>query len=192
MLPFYHLPIIKYLNCGLLFENSSDGSRHREKLSKQRVIYEDELSLKTDCDSIRSRGYFPKQALTEEKNFPIAFARIVYKDYYLLEYAPQNFYYYPLDSQTDRLFKNKRLNTLESIKVTKSLAQVSISREAVDYVFDELNFHSLIRKLELKQFGVDETFWATLNTNDILNLPGGFTTKFIEQKIRNYMVARYT
>ncbi|KAE9547388.1 hypothetical protein FO519_009402 [Halicephalobus sp. NKZ332] len=90
------------------------------------------------------------------------------------------------------LFKDKRLNTLESIKVTKSLVQVSISREAVDYVFENLNVGPLIKRLELKEYGVDETFWATLNSNEIINLPGGFTTEYLEKKIRNYMVTRYT
>ncbi|KAE9551091.1 hypothetical protein FO519_005688 [Halicephalobus sp. NKZ332] len=292
---------MKDLNCQLLFSLSDERSRYRENFIENRVVYENDPSLKTDCDSIRSRGYFQERALTsEEEDFPIAFAKIVYKEYYLLEsqlrveYAPQNFYCYLIDSKADELFKkqlrnlgkcfdnifvldeevdikndghnmtiahltclkhlrshswkyvvllqnddmrlrtnaemvqifktfngtndisasnagyhtyhpeanwtlaaidlfkDKKLNTLQSLRVMKSMVEISISRAAVDYVFDELNFHSLIRKLELKEFGVDETFWATLNTNDIVNLPGGFTTKFIEQKIRNYMVTRYT
>ncbi|KAE9546556.1 hypothetical protein FO519_010232 [Halicephalobus sp. NKZ332] len=78
------------------------------------------------------------------------------------------------------------------IKVTKSLVQVSISREAVDYVFENLNVGPLIKQLELKVFGIDKLFWGTLNSNEIINLPGGFTRKYLEHKIPTYMITRYT
>ncbi|KAE9547055.1 hypothetical protein FO519_009733 [Halicephalobus sp. NKZ332] len=298
---FYHLPITRDLKCDLLFENSNKGSIYRKKLSTDRIIYGDKFPLETDCDSINDRGYFPKEALTEaEGNFPVAFARIVYRDYYLLEsqlrveYAPQNYYCYVIDSKADilfkkrvrnlgkcfnnvfvldeevdvrsnghnmtiahlaclkylrsypwkyaillqnddirlrtnaevvkilkafngandiaannpwdytfntnanwtlaalDLFKNKKLNTLRPLRITKSLVQVSISRAAVDYVFDKLNIGPFVKKLELKGYGVDELFWATLNANEVVNLPGGFTRKYLTRKIQTYTVTRYT
>lgn len=68
------------MNCKLIFENSTEGSKYRENLIKYRIIYKDGVSLKTDCDSIKSRGFFSEAALSkDEEDFPIAFARIVYK-----------------------------------------------------------------------------------------------------------------
>ncbi|KAE9554780.1 hypothetical protein FO519_001977 [Halicephalobus sp. NKZ332] len=90
------------------------------------------------------------------------------------------------------LFKNKELNTLHSLNITKSLVQVSISREAVNYVFDELNVDVFIKQLELKEFGVDELFWATLNTDEVVNLPGGFMRKHLIQNNQTYMATRFT
>lgn len=74
-----------------------------------------------DCASIRARSAFPSdedegQQLEwrdEEKHFPLAFARIVYKDYRFLEaelathYAPQNWYCYTLDSKSTALFRSR-------------------------------------------------------------------------------------
>ena len=86
----------------------------------------------------------------------------------------------------------EELNTLHSLNITKSLVQISISHEAVDFVFDELNVDRFIKQLESKSFGVDELFWATLNTDDVVNLPGGFTKKFLTKDNQTYMTTRFT
>jgi hypothetical protein len=48
--------------------------------AKSRLIYADEEDLPTNCESIKKRSYFPIKPRTDfEAEFPIAFARIVYK-----------------------------------------------------------------------------------------------------------------
>uniref|UniRef100_A0A7E4VVT0 Glycosyltransferase family 92 protein n=1 Tax=Panagrellus redivivus TaxID=6233 RepID=A0A7E4VVT0_PANRE len=306
---FYQLPIAQNIDCGLLFDDSFDARVYARNLSLHKVTYaDDDKSLETSCASIRQRGYFPLEALSqEEADFPIAFARIVYKDYYFLEaqlrveYAPQNLFCYVLDAKADSLFKKRvrnlqtcfdnvivpeeelevhseghnmtqshlnclkhlrkrswkyvillqnndvrlrtnaelvklfkafhgandisasipgnhtyavkanwtyaalklykhdqfnRLQTssgaLPTLHVTKSLVQVSISRDAVDFVFEELNVDRLVRRLEQRHFGVDELFWGTLNADDGLQLPGGFTQKCLVKRSKVYMATRFT
>lgn len=51
-----------------------------DEMKKKRIVYADAQDLKTDCDSIKSRAYFGAVPATiEEKTFPIAYAKIVYK-----------------------------------------------------------------------------------------------------------------
>uniref|UniRef100_A0AC35FLN3 Core-2/I-Branching enzyme n=1 Tax=Panagrolaimus sp. PS1159 TaxID=55785 RepID=A0AC35FLN3_9BILA len=70
-----------------------------------------------ECEDIFSRHYFPLKPLTNsEKDFPIAFARIVYRDYYFLEtelatnYQPQNFYCYAIDKKSKKIFHEQIKN----------------------------------------------------------------------------------
>lgn len=79
---------------------------------------------------------------------------------------------------------------LLSLNVTKSLVQVSISREAVEFVLDELNVTKFIEKLEERQFGVDELFWGTLNADNALQLPGGFTRNCLVNDTKVFMATR--
>uniref|UniRef100_A0AC34QT13 Uncharacterized protein n=1 Tax=Panagrolaimus sp. JU765 TaxID=591449 RepID=A0AC34QT13_9BILA len=303
--PFYHFPSTKNLNCSLIFDKTLEAEIYRKNLSENRLIYHDDPNLLSDCDSIKKRGgFFPDVALTkDEQNFPIAFARIVYKDYYFLEtqlkieYAPQNSFCYFIDSKASNLFKKQMQNLTKcfdnvfiakneldikseghnmtlahlsclrllrnrqwkyvillqnhdvriktnaeivkilkiyngandiaanqpgkhtwdqflnwtigglqlfnyhafndihhskNLELTKSLVQVSISRAAVDFVFDELNVELFIRQLERKGFGVDELFWATLNVDETINLPGGFTRQCLEQNFSSKTSTRLT
>jgi hypothetical protein len=64
--------------------------------------------------SIFNRTYFQRENLyPEEREFPLAFARVVYRDYYLIErelaatYAPQNFYCYVMDSNSPKQFHSQ-------------------------------------------------------------------------------------
>uniref|UniRef100_A0A914DPH0 Uncharacterized protein n=1 Tax=Acrobeloides nanus TaxID=290746 RepID=A0A914DPH0_9BILA len=87
--PFFKKPpIAKDLQCAEMY-----GSGSREYVqnlilpnkdvsyAKSRIKYEDEKDLKTDCESIKNRLYFPIKPRTDfEANFPLAFVRIVYTD----------------------------------------------------------------------------------------------------------------
>ncbi|CAK5121290.1 unnamed protein product [Meloidogyne enterolobii] len=64
-----------------------------------------------NCEDIYSRNYFLKFPLSEaELQFPIAYAKVVYKDYSFLEaelatnYHPQNWYCFAVDSKADDIF----------------------------------------------------------------------------------------
>uniref|UniRef100_A0A915CG68 Core-2/I-Branching enzyme n=1 Tax=Parascaris univalens TaxID=6257 RepID=A0A915CG68_PARUN len=76
-----------------------------------------DASLSTSCNEIRKRGRYAKRSLSEEESeFPIAFARIVYKDYHLQElllnvmYAPQNVFCYAIDEKASPLFYEQMTN----------------------------------------------------------------------------------
>uniref|UniRef100_A0A0R3RLQ7 Core-2/I-Branching enzyme n=1 Tax=Elaeophora elaphi TaxID=1147741 RepID=A0A0R3RLQ7_9BILA len=71
----------------------------------------------TSCDAMRQRAFYPVAPFSNvEKNFPIAFVRIVYKDFHLQElllnlmFAPQNFYCYALDAKSTKLFHAQMRN----------------------------------------------------------------------------------
>ncbi|KAK0403578.1 hypothetical protein QR680_017006 [Steinernema hermaphroditum] len=73
--------------------------------------------LRTDCLSIFGRHHFSATALSEEEaRFPVAFARVVYKDYYLLEqmlavqYAPQNTFCFAVDRKSPNELKTSLRN----------------------------------------------------------------------------------
>lgn len=65
-----------------------------------------------------------------------------------------------------------------SLVITKGLGQAMISREAVDFLLDILNLDGFIKALETNvSYGMDEHFLSTLNSDDRLRIPGGFTRK---------------
>ncbi|KAL3096956.1 hypothetical protein niasHS_002672 [Heterodera schachtii] len=86
--------------------------RHRRKMS-------DPAELEMNCEAIKARhGGDPEQddqmitKITElERQMPMAFARVIYTDYLFLEaellvnYAPNNWYCYVLDSKSSTVFQ---------------------------------------------------------------------------------------
>ncbi|CAD5225476.1 unnamed protein product [Bursaphelenchus okinawaensis] len=87
---------------------------------KYRLTYKDpdfEEDLATDCESIWLRNNFYTKPLSrEEEDFPLAYARNVYKDYRFIEmelsttYAPQNLYCFGIDGKSDALFQLRMRN----------------------------------------------------------------------------------
>ena len=74
----------------------------------------DEFAVDMRCPAVRQRWHFPVRAASQaEDQFPVAFARTVYRDYLLVEqmlaveYAPQNIYCYALDSKASPMFKRR-------------------------------------------------------------------------------------
>uniref|UniRef100_A0A0K0F4X4 Glycosyltransferase family 92 protein n=1 Tax=Strongyloides venezuelensis TaxID=75913 RepID=A0A0K0F4X4_STRVS len=82
------------------------------KMKKKRFsIKEIPKDYKYDCESIKSRGFYPKVPLSDiEANYPIAYARNVYNNYLMLEleflvsYAPQNHYCFSVDLKSSELY----------------------------------------------------------------------------------------
>uniref|UniRef100_A0A1I8AK92 Core-2/I-Branching enzyme n=1 Tax=Steinernema glaseri TaxID=37863 RepID=A0A1I8AK92_9BILA len=77
-----------------------------------RLTLNTSLIPKTDCKSIRARHHFASMPYSEEEaEYPIAIARVVFRDYYLLEqmlavqFAPQNSYCYAMDAKSSPEFK---------------------------------------------------------------------------------------
>uniref|UniRef100_A0A1I8EU89 Core-2/I-Branching enzyme family protein n=1 Tax=Wuchereria bancrofti TaxID=6293 RepID=A0A1I8EU89_WUCBA len=253
----------------------------------------------TSCNAIRQRGFYPAVPLSSaEKNFPLAFIRIVYKDFHLQEllfnlmYAPQNFYCYALDAKStslfhsqmrnlskcfsnvlltereyevdsaghnmsrsfleclrvvrrlpgwkyaillqnndiplksnremvqilsalngsndinigypnaDRvpngapwtfraltLFNDEKQNDDRKLRIAKGSTSASLSYAFVEFVVDKLNLTILLDKFDRLSYGVDEMLFPSLNSEDSLGAPGGFTRQCID--VYNNMITRY-
>ncbi|KAL3990911.1 Core-2/I-Branching enzyme family protein [Acanthocheilonema viteae] len=256
-------------------------------------------SRDTSCNAVRQRAFYPSMPFSNvEKNFPIAFVRIVYKDFHLQElllnlmYAPQNFYCYALDAKStvlfhaqmhnlskcfpnvllapreymvdsaghntsrsfleclrvmrklpgwkyaillqnndiplksnremvqiltalngsndinvgypnaDRvpndapwtfrsltLFNDDKQNDDRKLRIAKGSTSASLSYEFVKFVIDQLNLTILLDKFDSLSYGVDEMLFPSLNSEDSLAAPGGFTRQCID--VYNNMITRY-
>uniref|UniRef100_A0AC35UIP6 Glycosyltransferase family 92 protein n=1 Tax=Rhabditophanes sp. KR3021 TaxID=114890 RepID=A0AC35UIP6_9BILA len=97
------------LNCDSIMNNDK---KYIDEQKKQRfTIDPKEFDLPMDCNSIKNRAYYPTNPLSKsEKEFPIAYARIVYESYPMIElffamsYSPQNHYCYSVDSKATAMF----------------------------------------------------------------------------------------
>uniref|UniRef100_A0A0N5BFM2 Uncharacterized protein n=1 Tax=Strongyloides papillosus TaxID=174720 RepID=A0A0N5BFM2_STREA len=108
--PFFkHGPLTEHLMCSQFFyQNFTFDSK--ERIS--RTIKNKLLSL--TCDSIKKRRYFSPVPLSEdEKNFPLAYSFLVYKEYEFIElilsliYQPQNVYCFAIDKKQDSTFRSR-------------------------------------------------------------------------------------
>lgn len=61
--------------------------------------------------------------------------------------------------------------------LTRSMVQNVMSRAAIDFIFDKLNLDITIKQLNSYPWTVDEYLVSSLNSNDNIQLPGGFTRK---------------
>ncbi|CEF64166.1 Glycosyl transferase, family 14-containing protein [Strongyloides ratti] len=99
------------LNCLRILEgNISDINKG---IKKRFIIKNLPNDFDISCEAIHQRGYYPLKPLSDlEKNYPIAYARNVYNDYYTLElqflisFAPQNHYCYAIDKKAKE-FRNQ-------------------------------------------------------------------------------------
>jgi len=89
----------------------------------------DALGLTTinTCEELMGRGHYPTEPMSdEEARLPMAYTRVVYRDYVLLErilaitYQPQNLYCYAVDVKANAVFK-QRLRQLASCVPKKNM-----------------------------------------------------------------------
>jgi hypothetical protein len=69
---------VRYLQCSAFFDQNYNFANYRH----ERYIYKDpttEADLPIGCGSIKSRSYFQDFLYSEEMEYPIAYARAVYK-----------------------------------------------------------------------------------------------------------------
>ena len=82
-------------------------------------------------------------------------------------------------------------DTHPALQVTKSFNEVFLSRAFVDFIFDELFLDGFRYELEKgATFAVDENFFGTLNANDVLRAPGGFTRACLAKSINVDSISR--
>uniref|UniRef100_A0AC35U606 Glycosyl transferase family 2 n=1 Tax=Rhabditophanes sp. KR3021 TaxID=114890 RepID=A0AC35U606_9BILA len=120
------------------------------------------------CEDIKSRGEYVNKAQSKiESQFPLAFARSVYKDYYIIEtmfllsFAPQNQYCFIIDKKQNEKF----------IEQMKSLANCFPN---VYLITDKFDMNELGYNINLAYYNCFETLqdkpWKyifTLNNDDI-------------------------
>ncbi|CAD5205674.1 unnamed protein product [Bursaphelenchus okinawaensis] len=93
------------------------------KYRAHRITYRDPHTLDglaITCAAIKSRHFFSHRTLyPKEILFPLAYVRLVYKDYLFLEselavsYSPQNIYCYAIDAKAPKVF-HARLHALSA------------------------------------------------------------------------------
>ncbi|KAI1715109.1 core-2/I-Branching enzyme domain-containing protein [Ditylenchus destructor] len=108
---FQHPPITSSLNCAEILEEVNNDT---DTINANRIAYKDEEPLPVDCDSIVKRNYFSTSSVSnEEKDFPIAYARAIFRDYMYIEselaatYAPQNWYCFAMDAKSNQVFHSR-------------------------------------------------------------------------------------
>uniref|UniRef100_A0A1I7RQB4 Glycosyltransferase family 92 protein n=2 Tax=Bursaphelenchus xylophilus TaxID=6326 RepID=A0A1I7RQB4_BURXY len=103
----------EHLKCSWIFDGKHPS--YVDHLKENRSTFtDDKLDLPMDCESIRSRHRFATDPTSvEERDFPIAISRQVYRDYYYHElvlaalYQPQNFYCFTIDGKAGSLFRRR-------------------------------------------------------------------------------------
>ncbi|KAI6185410.1 hypothetical protein M3Y98_00020300 [Aphelenchoides besseyi] len=82
-----------------------------------------------------------------------------------------------------KLFKDPKRNFLTvngippTLGVTRSFVQNTMSREAIDFILEKLNLNLLIELFNAEDWTGDEYLTSTLNSDDNIQLPGGFTRR---------------
>lgn len=69
--------------------------------------------------------------------------------------------------------------------------QVALTHKAVSYLLRQLRPGIFIDQLEAVRYGMDEDFMSTLNSNEILGMPGGFTTKCLDEGLEQENLVRF-
>uniref|UniRef100_A0A7E4W0X2 Uncharacterized protein n=1 Tax=Panagrellus redivivus TaxID=6233 RepID=A0A7E4W0X2_PANRE len=84
------------------------------------------------------------------------------------------------------LFKNSTKNTDQKIALATGYNECSLSRAAVEYIFDELNVDKLVYQLNIGGYGIDEFLFPTLQSDDAIGLPGGITRRCIDENVIHF------
>ncbi|KAI6204488.1 hypothetical protein M3Y94_00679900 [Aphelenchoides besseyi] len=96
------------------------------------------------------------------------------------------------------LFKNETKNLLPfkgykpTLRLAKSLVQVSVSRAMIDFMVNDLDLSGLMKNIEWKVYGIDELLMGSLNSADAVNAPGGFTDFCLDHHTGDSSMTRLT
>ncbi|CAD5208365.1 unnamed protein product [Bursaphelenchus xylophilus] len=79
------------------------------------------------------------------------------------------------------------------ITFAKGYNEISISREAMDYMFNELDLTNLMNQVDDgKTYGIDEIVFPTLLSMDLLGIPGHYTQKCIDEDVSSGYITRHS
>lgn len=62
----------------------------------------------------------------------------------------------------------------------------------VDFMINELDLTRIMKNIEWKAYGIDEILMGSINSNDAIEIPGGFTSHCLDQKKGDSSLTRYT
>lgn len=66
--------------------------------------------------------------------------------------------------------------------ITKSFVSTSLTRKMVEFMTEILDLNGFITQLEAtSKYSMDELFVSSINSNDQLNAPGGFTKACLDR-----------
>uniref|UniRef100_A0A914PTI2 Uncharacterized protein n=1 Tax=Panagrolaimus davidi TaxID=227884 RepID=A0A914PTI2_9BILA len=75
--------------------------------------------------------------------------------------------------------------TLQTLQFAKGMAQASLSKEAVDYIFDNIDLTIALSQFnDPKHFANDENLIPTLLATDVLGIPGSFFHRCIDEEVK--------
>lgn len=66
-----------------------------------------------------------------------------------------------------------------------------MAREMVEYIINELDLTIIIKQLEMKDYGIDEILFSTLESDENIGVPNGFTNACLDKGIEIDYVTRY-
>ncbi|KAI6170583.1 hypothetical protein M3Y97_01138000 [Aphelenchoides bicaudatus] len=106
----------------------------------------------------------------------------------------------PLDSlNEDKSWNQQNHQKKIRLNFAKSFVQTSLSRKAVNFILQRMNLTGIIDKIHENSSMIDgvgmtkdELLTGTLNAEDRLNLPGGFTQHCLKQGIETDCLTRLT
>ncbi|KAH7707245.1 core-2/I-Branching enzyme family protein [Aphelenchoides avenae] len=173
--PFFRQPkIVEHIDCGKLFDNVT----YAHEVGRRRIAFTKNDDLPVDCGSIRSRNFFGAEpASREEAEWPIAFAKIVYKDYLFLEmelaasYAPQNSYCYAIDEKSPERFHAQMHSLaacLPNVYITRHEYGVDSAGHNMNYAFFECMKVLLEKSKNWKYLVFQQNHDVMLKTNEEL------------------------
>uniref|UniRef100_A0A0M3K141 RNA-dependent RNA polymerase n=1 Tax=Anisakis simplex TaxID=6269 RepID=A0A0M3K141_ANISI len=75
------------------------------------------------------------------------------------------------------LFKDSKKNDNRTLNIGKGSTAAALSRPFVEFIVDKLNLTTLLQRFDTIQYGGDEYVIPSLNSEDALDAPGGYTMK---------------
>uniref|UniRef100_A0A914ZWX7 Uncharacterized protein n=1 Tax=Parascaris univalens TaxID=6257 RepID=A0A914ZWX7_PARUN len=172
--------------------------------AKNRITFADSANISVSCESIFHRGFYTDRPMSrEEAELPIAYARVVFRNHdlplktnaelvrILSVFNGSN----DVEMKVPRasmniswkfgslnIFRDKRRNDDRRLYLVKGGVQSIFSRAYVEYILNTLNVSIFLNNLDNIKFGGDEMFFATLNMQDELGVPGGFTRRCLSSR----------
>lgn len=84
-------------------------------------------------------------------------------------------------------------NTNLKLRFAKSTVHVSASREMIDFILNKLDLTRLMKQVEASgpvvnghKMNKDEFLIGSLNTEDAIEVPGGFTHSCLDKGVENW------
>ncbi|CAD5212880.1 unnamed protein product [Bursaphelenchus okinawaensis] len=110
-----------------------------------------------------------------------------------LNWTLSNMEIFKNSSKLDQILKTWTAPTPPSITFAKGYNEVTISREAIDYIFTELNLTKLFSQIDNdKTYGIDEIGFTTILSMELLGIPGHFSQHCINQGKSTSFITRYS